>query len=457
MADLSPEELAALPSGFARLVLGLNPYPWQCEAMDAVALGKSVALAAANESGKTSVVAASLLLWQCSIFPGSQVVTTAGVYRQVKEQLWPTIAKYRHLIPEVEIAATHARFNNGSRALGFSTDDPGRFEGFHGNEDAPLLIIVDEAKSVPRGIFDAIERCRPQKLLIMSSTGDDSGVFYECFNKNRKFYHTIKVTAFDCPHLLKEKIDEQIEKFGEKHPLIRSMVYSEFISSSDKPTIFTRDMVRECMGSQPVLLRGPKMVFIDFGGAGAETVMGMADGNDITMLAWRDANEMASVGRCITELKTFGVEASNVFGDEGGIGGPMIRRMAEMGWNINAVNFGKPAYNEIYKNRGTEIWHEARKWVESRRVKLPHDDLLMDQLVDRYIVYDSTGRTWMESKEMLSSRGVHSPDRADAVCGVIWAMQHHTLTNRFSKARESFMNKLDRNNNPAQAQGYWTG
>lgn len=90
-------------------------------------------------------------------------------------------------------------------------------------------------------------------------------------------------------------------------------------------------------------------------------------------------------------------------------------------------------------------------------MKLPSDDLLMDQMVDRYIVYDSAGRTWMETKEMLSSRGVYSPDRADAVCGVIWAMQHHTLTNRFSKARESFMNKLDRNNNPAQAQGYWTG
>ena len=52
------------PAFFARFFLGLQPYPWQDEAIQAASLPHSrTALVAANGSGKTACVNVALLLW----------------------------------------------------------------------------------------------------------------------------------------------------------------------------------------------------------------------------------------------------------------------------------------------------------------------------------------------------------------------------------------------------------
>ncbi len=38
------------------------------------------------------------------------------------------------------------------------------------------------------------------------------------------------VTAYDCPHIRKEWIEEQVARWGEGHPLVRSMIHAEFHS-----------------------------------------------------------------------------------------------------------------------------------------------------------------------------------------------------------------------------------
>jgi hypothetical protein len=52
--------------------------------------------------------------------------------------------------------------------LSFTTDEPSRAEGHHKNAHSPLLMIVDEAKSVEAEIFQALDRCTYNVLLIYS-------------------------------------------------------------------------------------------------------------------------------------------------------------------------------------------------------------------------------------------------------------------------------------------------
>ena len=79
---------------FPEMILGVRPYEWQSKVLEALNPKESrVALKAANGSGKTSLVAASAVLWHMVRFPESLVVTTAGVWRQVEGQLWPTLKK----------------------------------------------------------------------------------------------------------------------------------------------------------------------------------------------------------------------------------------------------------------------------------------------------------------------------------------------------------------------------
>ena len=119
------------PWGVARN-LGIDPYDWQVNVMaDVFPIGSRVALRAANGSGKTTSVVSSLVLWHAMSFKNSITVLTSGAWRQVKEQLFPAIQKHQDKLPGWTINANDFVAPNGSRCVGFSTDDPGKFEGWH--------------------------------------------------------------------------------------------------------------------------------------------------------------------------------------------------------------------------------------------------------------------------------------------------------------------------------------
>jgi len=153
------------PVGFALGVLGLKLYPWQEKVLWDLNLPGAVALRAANGSGKTSVVGATAALWHASAFPGSLTICTASVYRQVSEQLFPTLHQHAGKFPGGVFNATDVTLANGSKIFGFATDEANKFEGWHNSH---LLIIADESKGIPDAIFEAVERCAPTRLSPMA-------------------------------------------------------------------------------------------------------------------------------------------------------------------------------------------------------------------------------------------------------------------------------------------------
>ena len=104
----------------------------------------AVAVKAANGAGKTERVAAPVALWHASVFAKSLAICTAGVFRQVQEQLFSAIRSHAHKFRGWQFNQWEATAHNGSRILGFSTDDPGKFEGWHNDN---LLMIADEAEA----------------------------------------------------------------------------------------------------------------------------------------------------------------------------------------------------------------------------------------------------------------------------------------------------------------------
>lgn len=127
---------------------------------------------------------------------------------------------------------------------------------------------------------------------------------------------------------------------------------------------------------------------------------------------------MRSVGRAIVELKKANLRPSDVWADDGGLGKPMNDRMREQGWPIKRVNFGGRPYSERYVNRSAEIWWETARQIERAELILPNDEILDAQLCSRKAKVTSAGKMGLESKDEMKRRGVTSPDRADAVCGV---------------------------------------
>jgi len=413
------------PSAFAANVLGINLYDWQRKVLrDLEQRDCRVALRAANGSGKTSTVIASILIWHALVFPRSIAVTTAGVFRQVESQLWPSLRNHiaklggAWEVTSGEIRYLHAN-GNTSRIIGYSATDPGRAEGWHAedHEYHPLLMVVDEAKTVADPLFEAISRCQPTRLLIASSPGGTSGAFYRAFTKEANMWSKHAVTAFDCPHITQNQIDEVIQRYGEKHPLTRSMIYGEFVDIGLESLVINLTQLQNCYNTPPRFKPGVRIAGVDFAAGGDQNVICISDGNKILpMIAWREKDTMAAVGRFIVEFKKAGLEANNIYADASGMGMVMCDALAEAGWVVNRVNFGATAYdNNAYTNRSAEMWYGMAKKIEDAEIILPEDEDLTAQLTCRRTITNSKGKLGVESKDSMRARGIASPDRADAL------------------------------------------
>ena len=408
---------------FPEMILGIKPYKWQAEVLEALNPKESrVALKAANGSGKTSLVAASAVLWHMVRFPESLVVTTAGVWRQVEGQLWPTLKKYAGgLGGGWRTTSNELEYKNGARAIGFSTNEAGKFEGWHRQGPTEnLLMIVDEAKTVPDCIFEAIARCQPSRLLVMSSPGASAGSFYEAFTKQRKSWDNFSVTAFDCPHITQAWIDEQVEIYGEDSPLVRSMIYGEFYDDSGEGLVIPLKTLEGCLQNPPKHEKGGRIAFVDFAAGGDECVFALREGNKVTeMICWRDRDTNRTIGEIISLMDRFGLEADEVYADEGGLGLPLCDSLMAAGYDIHRVNFGARPFDTRYANRSAEMWHTAARSIQRQEVILPDDPTLHQQMVTRRADVSRTGKLGVEAKDRMKTRGLDSPDRADAVLGCI--------------------------------------
>ena len=395
-------------------------YRWQDAIFADMNRPGAVAVRACNGAGKTTGIAAPLALWNACVYPESLTVATAGVFRQVKEQLFPAIRAYANRFPDWQFLETSITAHNGSRILGFSTDEPGNFEGFH-NEH--LLMIADEAKSIPDEIFQAMERCQPERALLLSSPGAPSGAFYDAFGRHRKHYRQHAVTAYDCPHISREWIEAQMEKHGADSPLIKSMILAEFSNNGDFGSILSVARLENCLKNPPGFQAGRTRAYCDFAAGGDENVLAIARGNRVEIAAtWRERDTMRAVGRFIQLFREHNLRAEEIACDGGGLGIPICDRLKECGWNVRVMNNGAPAKEpELYANLGAETWVKGARRIERAEVILPDDRELFAQITSRRAFPNSRGQIALESKEHLRARGLNSPDRADAVLGALYA------------------------------------
>jgi hypothetical protein len=333
--------------------------------------------------------------------------------------MFPAIHAHAHRFKGWTFNDCEVVSHNGSRILGFSTDEAGRFEGWH-NEN--LLVIADEAKTIGDDIFSAVARCQPTRLLLLSSPGGCSGYFYDAFNSKRKFFRPHSVTADQCPHISRAWIEEQIEKYGLDHPLVRSMIFAEFMSFGEDGAVIPLVFVERLLAGPPVFAaNGQVQAFCDFAAGGDENVLAVRRGNKVEIIAaWREKDTMRAIGRLIQHFKEQKLEPYQIAADEGGLGIAVCDRLAESGWRVQRVNNGSPAKEpEHYTNKGAEIWFEGRRKIERKEIILPNDPALIAQLSTRMGWPDSKGRLQVEPKDKMRSRGLPSPDRADAVLGAM--------------------------------------
>lgn len=434
---ISDKEAIALPAGFIwRILLEKKQklHWWQVEFANKFEDPRvmiKASLCTPNGSGKSSKIVAGLALWWISVFKRGKVVIISFDSKQLDHQCWPAIEAHRSRFETEKgwrFIEREVHTPDGAFIVGFTTDDPGRAEGWHKLDDidGPLLIILDEAKSIDSRVFDAVDRCTYNALAYVSSPGLNEGRFYESqttlvkSKDNPYGFEPMKVGLKDCPHIPESKIQSIIATHGPDSPFTLSTLHGEFMDA-DADTMFVcpKSVARAAMEARPAYVHGGKAAFCDFAAGRNENTLTYKEGNRIEQVCWKDPNTMSAIGRFLIEFKKRGLLPSETYGDAGGMGKVFIDRFHELDWPINPVWNDGDSVNPDFENKGAEDAHNCAHKLAEQNLIIPNDPILFKQLTTRRIKFTSDGKIGQEAKKDMAKRGLESPDRADGLNGVL--------------------------------------
>jgi len=271
--------------------------------------------------------------------------------------------------------------------------------------------------------------------------------FYDVFAGTADDWHLETISAFDTPNLhglsletLLALDDEDLDvserpylvtrrwvaarhrEWGSDHPLWQSRVLGSFPTQADDALISltlceqARDRPHARDTSAPIV------VGIDVAGPGEdETVLYAVRGNDILGCeAWTVPDARGKVVDALRPLIQHGLETVRV--DAAGLGHYFVEHLRDVlpeEVEVIGVNVGeKPTSDkaaERYANYKAELYWALRQRLEDGEVNGLTDQVTIGQLVAIRYAHDSRGRVVIESKEQARRRGVHSPDRAEAL------------------------------------------
>lgn len=301
-------------------------------------------------------------------------------------------------------------------------ESPEALQGIHAEH---VLLIGDEASGIPDVVFEAAAGSMSTKGAITVLAGNptrSTGFFYATHTKLRHIWKSIKVACFDSTRVDTSYIEEE-RAFGENSNRWRIRVLGEF-PEGDDDTLVPRHTVMSAVDRKVTPSRADPMYW------GVDVAR---FGNDASTLAkrrgrvmpenvkeWRGKNLMELCGIIVNEFE--GTHEKDkpeaIFIDVIGLGAGVVDRLQELGLPAVGINVSEsPSFSMTKAMRlRDELWCLVRDWFASLVVSIPDDNATIEQIVEPRVAFTSSGKTKVESKDELRSRGVGSPDRADAFC-----------------------------------------
>lgn len=414
--------------------------------------------------GKTFIVA-RLVLWWLYSFPKSIVITTAPTWRQVQDLVWKEIRScHAHSIMPLggNLAPSATQLSLDGKewvALGLSTNDSNRFQGYHAEH---LLVVVDEAAGVAEDIFEAIAgvltsaHCR---LVLIGNPTDIGGQFYRAF-RTPEVWHTGKTAAWDTPNFTEYGITrediikgtwkakaprnkdggyewlypwlitpqwaaEQLADWGEHHPAWFARVEGDFPEQGEYNVIplswielaQDRWLDTEVTG-QPVL-----GVDVARGGMDKSAIAVRVDNKILRIETFSGLDTQELAAEVIRIYREVDAQMANV--EANGMGVGVIDELRKHKDIItNEVNVSTkselldPKGNRLYANLRAELWWTLRNALDPKGDTLlaippTAKGLVADLAAPKYDM--RSGPIKIELKEETKARLKRSPDEADAV------------------------------------------
>ncbi len=413
-----------------RVADGLDPKVYKC------------AISSGRGPGK-STLAAWLTLWMMSCQIGSTTIITANTDTQLTNKtfgeigIWLTLAINGYWFERIQKGIMPAPWLADAMKKQLKVDSQYFYaKGELWNEDNPdafagahnmigMMLIYDEASGIPKPIWTVSEGFFTERSIYrfwfaFSNPRSNTGAFHDCFTLHRDYWRTKKIDSRTVEGLDGVVFAEIIQKYGEDSREARVEVRGEFPAQGDKQFISRSIVADACTRElERVDDHAPLCMGVDPARFGDDsTVIRFRQGRDarsIPPVEMKGADNMAVANKCAELIERFNPDG--VFIDSGA-GSGIIDRLKEMGYQVFEVQFGSSAEDPRYFDHRTELWARMRDWLPGAMLgrEIEEDQKLVEDIVGpEYEFMGREDKIKLESKEKMKSRGLPSPDNADAL------------------------------------------
>ena len=441
----TPEQLAALknpfsllvsryqrdPVRFVREVLGAEPDPWQRTALGALQRGhRRLSIRSGHGVGKSTFLAWSLLWFGLTRFPFKAVVT-APTSTQLYDALWAELrgwvaklpARWQDLLETTsDRLALRARPDEAFISARTSrAESPEAMQGIHSDH---VMLVIDEASGVPERVFEAAGGSMSSPGAITICCGNptrSNGFFWRTHTLERDRWFTMRVPSTDSRRVDPGFCREIAERYGAESNAYRVRVLGQF-PLADSDTLIAAELVEQAM-ARPVEVdwEVPEAWGVDVARFGTDQSVLIKRRGAVVRdppRRWAGLDLMRLTGEIVNEWNNTALSArpAVVVVDSIGLGAGVADRLRELKIPTQDVNVAEtPAAAGRFVRMRDELWQGIADWLVTRAVALPYDEMLRDDLCAPRYSFASDGRLRVESKMEMRSRGIRSPDAADAL------------------------------------------
>lgn len=447
---------------------GLTDY--QEEIVAALPTRKRVAVRGPHGLGKTGLASITVLWFVITREQAGldwKVLTTASAWRHLTVYLWPEIHKWARRLDwealgrapfseRTELLDLTLKQKHGA-ASAVASSEPERIEGAHADS---LLYLIDEAKIVPDGTWDAIEGAfsggrmegYPEALaLAISTPGPPVGRFYEIHKRSPGledwWVRHVKVhEAMAAGRISEEWVNQRRRQWGENSALFANRVLGEFHASDEDSLIplswvdaaIERWQLWDEAGRPDLALQHPRVVGVDVARSGRDmTIFAPRVGYLIEQFELHNSEDtMKTAARVSPLVHDADPDRPRVVGviDTIGVGAGVYDRLRELHKPVVPyTGSAKTSFTDQTGEYGFVNTRSAAYW-NLRQLLDPANDSLVMLPPDDLMVSDLTTPTWdinsgappkivVEKKEKVVERLGRSPDRGDAVVMAFWFEQ----------------------------------
>ncbi|MCK5020366.1 MAG: terminase family protein [Candidatus Peribacteraceae bacterium] len=391
--------------------------------------GSRVMVKSARGTGKTFIIT-GLTLYFITCFDDVTVTILSPSEQQLKQVFMREIQKHiAKMSPhfadyyDVRSMSIYNKYKKGNEAhcATASTDKTENVSGRHSDKQ---IYLLDEASAIPDAIYSTVlgslgTAVDGDHVVGTSNPNPGANTFYvDLFQKKPDRWKLMTFTAFECPRISQEFIDEQKDLYGEDGDEYRVSVLGEF-PRADGSTFIPGALVEEAI-ERFIKAAGyrhlPIVMGVDVARSlsGDKSVLCIRQGPKILdLISFKTADTMEVVARMIDAIPQHDV--SRIYIDATGVGGGVADRARELIQQpvIDVIVAHKSSDPLQYANLRVQLWGEMRSWLMDADIPDHYD--LHKELREMTWGYTAKMQMQLTAKKQLKNKGITSPDHADAL------------------------------------------